>query len=86
MLIFLFFPIYIHENHLQQGLGQLTFKIRSENKAISKIKHKTGERPVTAVRRDQQKKKTHSTKKYSCAKLSREESYIRKVHELGVDV
>lgn len=84
---FLFFSVFHrHESHLQQDLNQPTFKIRSENKAISKIRYKTRWKASTAVRRDQQKKKTFSTKKHSCAKLWREKSYIRKVHELGVDV
>lgn len=83
---FFSFSLSSNESHLQQGLGQPTFKVRSENKAISKIRYKTRWKASTAVRRDQQKKKTVSTRKHSCAKLWREESHIRKVHELGVDV
>lgn len=38
---FFSFSLSSNESHLQQGLGQPTFKVRSENKAISKIRYKT---------------------------------------------
>lgn len=60
---FLLFSVFLrHGSYSQQGLDQPSFKIRSENKAISKIRYKTRWKASAAVKRDQQKRK-HSVLK-----------------------